>query len=188
MRVFLAIRAFFVVLFSAGAAARVREALAGPGSAPRSPESLPPAPQPAPSKLPKPAPAPPRPARSEALTLLAALQRDARLVDLVQEPLAEYSDAQIGAAARDVLRDARQVLDRMFALRAVVDDAEGDNVETPADFDAGCYRLTGNVSGSPPFRGRLVHRGWIATRCDLPGWTGGERAARIVAPAELELG
>ena len=52
----------------------------------------------------------PAPRRSDAITLLAALQREARFVDLVQEPLGEYSDDQIGAAARDVLRDCREVL------------------------------------------------------------------------------
>src|SRR5690606_20955475 len=46
----------------------------------------------------------PRPARSEAITLLATLQREARFLDLVQEPLAQYGDAQVGAAARDVLQ------------------------------------------------------------------------------------
>ena len=36
-------------------------------------------------------------------------------------------------------------------------------MEVPAGFDAGRYRLTGNVTGEPPFRGRLVHPGWEAT-------------------------
>jgi hypothetical protein len=45
------------------------------------------------------------PARSEALNLLAAMQREARFVDFIREPLDGYSDAQIGAAARTVHRD-----------------------------------------------------------------------------------
>ena len=56
------------------------------------------------------------PARSEAITLLAALQREARFVDFIQESLAGYTDAQIGAAARDVHRDCGTVLKRMFAF------------------------------------------------------------------------
>ena len=40
--------------------------------------------------------------------------REARFVDLVNESLDGYSDAQIGAAARDVLRDSKKVLDRLF--------------------------------------------------------------------------
>ena len=60
-------------------------------------------------------------------------------------------------------------------------------MEVPAGFDAGRWRLTGNVTGEPPFRGRLVHPGWEATTCELPTWSGSAAAARIVAPAEVEL-
>ena len=132
-------------------------------------------------------PAPKPPARSEAITLLAALQREARFVDFIQESLAGYTDAQIGAAARDVHRDCGVVLQRMFALRPAVTDEEGKDVEVPAGFDAGRWRLTGNVTGEPPFHGRLVHPGWEATTCELPTWSGSAAAARIVAPAEVEL-
>src|SRR5262245_5919116 len=56
-------------------------------------------------------------ARSDALTLLATLQREARLIDFLMEDLASYDDAQIGAAVRDVHRDCAAVLERIFALR-----------------------------------------------------------------------
>jgi hypothetical protein len=125
--------------------------------------------------------------QSEAITLLAALQREARFVDFIQESLDGYSDAQIGAAARDVHRDCKAVLARMFALRPVTTEEEGKEVEVPAGFDPGRWRLTGNVTGEPPFHGRLVHPGWEATICELPTWSGGAAAARIVAPAEVEL-
>ena len=116
--------------------------------------------------------------RSDAITLLATLQREARFVDMVKEPLGNYSDAQVGAAARDVLRDCGQVLDRLFGLAPLVEQEEGSQVEVPAGYDAGRYRLTGNVSGDPPFRGQLVHHGWIATRCEVPSWSGSEQAQR----------
>ncbi len=144
------------------------------------------APQVKPPPAQKPSAAKP-PARSEAITLLAALQRKARFVDFIQESLAGYSDAQIGAAARDVHRDCGAVLKRMFALRPAVADEEGKEVEVPAGFDAGRWRLTGNVTGQPPFHGRLVHPGWEATACELPTWSGSAAASRIVAPAEVEL-
>jgi hypothetical protein len=146
-------------------------------------EAARPAPKPEPPKRPKPEP----PARSEAITLLAALQREARFVDFIQEPLGAYSDAQIGAAARDVHRDCGAVLERMFALQPIVDREEGAEIEVPAGFDPGRYRLTGNVAGEPPFRGPLVHHGWEATRCELPAWSGSKTSARVVAPAEVEL-
>jgi hypothetical protein len=60
-------------------------------------------------------------------------------------------------------------------------------VEVPRDFDATRFRLTGNVVGQPPHRGKLVHPGWEAARCELPAWTGGSDAARVIAPAEVEV-
>lgn len=176
MRLFVAVRAFFRVLFDAATAKRVETVLLGA--------------EPKPQLIEKPKPASaakPKASRSEAITLLAALQREARLVDFFMEKLDDYSDAQIGAAARDVHRDAAAVVERLFALQAVVDCEEGGSLEVPAGFDAGCYRLTGNVTGEPPFRGTVVHHGWRATKCELPAWSGVPSAVDIVAPAEVEL-
>jgi len=178
-RIWLAIRVFLLTLFSAEVARQVEGALAG------EPPSAPPAERPKPK--PKQPPAPKPPARSEALTLLATLQREARFVDFVQEPLEGYADAQIGAAARDVHRDCAAVLKRLFDFRPVVGDAEGAAIEVPAGFDAGKYRLVGNVTGEPPYRGKLTHHGWEAAKCELPAWTGSPASSRIVAPAEVEL-
>lgn len=180
-RILLAIRVFFRTLFDADVARDVARVLQGPeaaGAAVAEPAS--------PAAVRQP-PAPPRPARSEALTLLATLQREARLVDFVKEPLDSYTDAQIGAAAREVHRECGKLLERLFALRPVLPDQEGAEVAVPAGFDAGRYRLLGNVTGQPPFRGRLTHHGWEATSCELPSWSGSGPAARVVAPAEVEL-
>jgi hypothetical protein len=139
----------------------------------------------------KPQPTPPapeaRPARSEALTLLAALQREARLIDLIQEPLDTYSDEQIGGAARNVLRDSAGVIQRFFALAPVLRQEEESQVEVPAGYDPARFKLAGKVEGTGPFRGRLTHRGWQATTCTLPTWTGSKDAALVVAPAEIEI-
>ena len=128
-----------------------------------------------------------RPPRNDALTLLATLQREARFVDIIQEPLNDYSDAQIGAAARDVLRDCGEVIHRLFDLKPVVDKEEGAAVEAPAGYDPSRFRLTGDITGNPPFCGELVHHGWQASHCNLPQWSGGEDSALIVAPVELQV-
>jgi hypothetical protein len=182
-RIWLAVRAFFLVLFNAAAARKVAEALAPPVGAALQPQPA----QPTAGKTFPGQAAPPRGVRSEAVTLLAALQREARLVDFLKEPLEGYTDAQIGAAVRDVHRDCGKVLDRLFALRPIVPEEEGSPAEVPSGFDAGCWRLTGNVAGPGPFRGRLVHHGWEASVCQLPAWSGSQRAARVIAPVEVEI-
>jgi hypothetical protein len=60
-------------------------------------------------------------------------------------------------------------------------------VELTKGFDAGRFRLTGNVAGEPPLRGRLIHPGWEAAKCELPTWTGSKDSARVIAPAEVEI-
>lgn len=191
-RIWLAIRVFFLVLFRRETARSIERLLADGVSAEAPPArpGLAPAAEQSPRggvvETRRPAAAKP-PARSEAIALLAALQREARFVDFVMEPLGGYTDAQIGAAARDIQRGCAAVVQRMFDMRPVLAAEEGAAVDVPAGFDAGRYRLTGNVSGAGPFRGRLVHRGWEAARCELPDWTGSDAAARVVAPAEVEL-
>jgi hypothetical protein len=171
-RILLAFRAFFSILFNSLIAEQVSRIFGGG------------VPAAAPAAVPKP---PKPPARSEAITLLAALQREARFVDFVQESLADYTDAQIGAVTRDVHRDCGVALKRFFAMQPAVKDEEGAEVEIPVGFDPTRWRLTGNVAGEPPFRGRLVHPGWEATMCELPTWSGSAAASRIVSPAEVEL-
>ena len=83
----------------------------------------------------------PAPIRSDAISLLAALQREARLLDIVNESLDQYSDAQVGSAARDVLRDSGKVIERMFGLEPLTNNADGSPMETPASFDPAEFRL-----------------------------------------------
>ncbi len=183
-RILTAIRAFFAALASSQACRRIEQALRGEVPAVAAPESQTQPPAAAPAK----AAAGAKAVRSEAIALLAALQREARFVDFVMEPLDEYSDAQVGAAVRDVHRQCRAVIERLFALEPVLDQGEGDPVEVPSGFDPGTYRLSGQVSGDPPYRGRLVHHGWKAGKCEVPSWSGSKKAALVVAPAEVEIG
>jgi hypothetical protein len=125
--------------------------------------------------------------RSEALTLLAALQREARFVDFIKEAIAGYSDAQIGAAVRHIHKSCGGVLDRFFAVQPLAQEAEGQPIEVPRGFDPAQFRLTGSVSNEPPFRGKISHQGWKATKCELPEWTGSEAASLVVAPVEVEI-
>ncbi|HWB09453.1 MAG TPA: DUF2760 domain-containing protein [Pirellulales bacterium] len=177
-RIGLAFRFFFRILFDASLAERARPLLTG--------EAPPPAVA-APSAEVKPPAKKKPPARSDALNLLAMLQREARLVDFIQEPIAAYSDEQIGAAVRDVHRDCAAVFERVFALAPIREEPEGTTIELSGEFDAAQFRLAGRVPEQPPFRGVLAHHGWRANKCVLPEWNGGEEAASVIAPAVMEL-
>lgn len=185
----LAFRAFFAVLSRRDTAQRVRAALELTTIPAK--ESLPAPEKKAPEKAaaapaaPKPVDTPPK--RSEALTLLSTLQREARLVDLVMEPLDGVEDAAIGAAVREVLRDSQKTLNRIFALQPFADKDEGDSIDLPASPSPGSYRLLGNTSGSAT-RGTVAHRGWKATKCELPKWTGSQSESLVIAPVEVEVG
>jgi len=56
----------------------------------------------------------------------------------------------------------------------------------PSGFDAERIRLTGNVSGKPPFKGTLKHHGWVATNVRMPSISDA-LDPRVIAPAEVEL-
>src|SRR5215472_8122575 len=94
------------------------------------------------------------------LMLLAALQREGRFVDFVLQDVAGFSDEDIGAAARVVHSGCRKIIDQFFRFEPATKGSEGAAMSVPAGFDAQRIRLTGNVSGNPPFRGTLKHHGW----------------------------
>jgi hypothetical protein len=121
-----------------------------------------------------------------ALQLLGLLQKEARFIDFAQEDVSQYSDADIGAAARVVHEGCRKVLRQHFELDSVRSEPEGKRITLPKGFDAGSIRITGNIIGTAPFTGTLVHRGWKATEVKLPKVTEGHDV-KIVAPAEVEL-
>ena len=120
-----------------------------------------------------------------AVQMLAILQRDGRLVDFLMEDLSAYPDAQVGAAVRDVHAACRTALTRYASLSPVMDDEEGQSVTVERGTDPASVKLTGTVAGDPPYRGVLRHRGWKATRLDLPPLPVTGRT--IVAPAEVEV-
>ncbi|PQO44380.1 DUF2760 domain-containing protein [Blastopirellula marina] len=173
---------FFKILFNRETAEKAQAVLLlPPGAELPAPETK--------VEPPKPA-APPKPEVPpgiDALVLLAALQREARFLDLFQEDLSSFADAQIGAAVRDVHRDTKATLDRIFGIERLRGEEEGTNIAIPADFNPLELRLVGSVGATPPASARLVHAGWRATKCELPKWNGQPEAAKILAPAEAEV-
>jgi len=121
-----------------------------------------------------------------AVQMLALLQRDGRLVDFLAEDVAPYPDTQLGAAVRSVHESCRQVLERYVKLEPVITSEEDQPVTVPAGFDPASIKLVGNVTGKPPLRGLLRHRGWRATQVNLPSLPDGAGRS-VVAPAEVEI-
>ena len=183
-RIWIAWVAYFRVLFDGEFAAgvqRLRAGLAAPSLPP--PEETP---KPKPTESKRPAPIMREAPTDAALQLLALLQRHGRFVDFLEEDVAKFSDAEIGAAARVVHEGSRKAVREHFTIVAVREEKEEARVEIPAGFDAGAIRLTGNVVGEAPFQGTLRHRGWKCTEVRLPKITEGHDV-RVIAPAEVEL-
>ncbi|MDD5322370.1 MAG: DUF2760 domain-containing protein [Methylococcales bacterium] len=121
-----------------------------------------------------------------ALQLLSLLQKEARFIDFIKEDIATYSDADIGVAARVVHEGCNKAINEHFSLAPVRSEKEGGKITLQQGFDASTVRLTGNIVGSAPFTGTLIHKGWQITGIRLPKLTQGHNA-NIIAAAEVEL-
>lgn len=121
-----------------------------------------------------------------ALMLLALLQREGRFVDFVQQEVTEFDDEQVAAAARVVHEGCRRALRDHVTFVPVRDEQEGDRVVLAEGYDVGANKLVGNVTGKPPYKGTVQHRGWRAAKLKLPQEVGAHDAT-VVAQAEIEL-
>jgi hypothetical protein len=135
-------------------------------------------PPPEPPKPPKPNPEPVR--------FLGLLQREGRLIDFLTENISAYDDAQVGAAVREIHRKCQAALSEHLDMEPVLAQDEGASVEVPSGFDPSRVRLTGNVTGQPPFRGTLLHRGWRVKAIKLAPAPEGQDEF-VLQPAEVEL-
>ena len=180
-RIVLAFRAFFNLLFSGELSAEILIALnlsrrsiaaGGKGAAP--------------AKAAAPVAAAPAVRTSDgALQILAILQRDSRLIDFLMEDVSAYSDDQIGAAVRELHDQCRDAIARYVTLAPVIDGVEGTYAKAPAQ-DPNLVKFVGNVPAQPPAGGTLRHKGWRASKVDLPSLTA-KQDATIIAPAEIEI-
>jgi Domain of unknown function (DUF2760) len=121
------------------------------------------------------------------LRVLAVLQRDGRLVDFLEEEIDAYSDAQVGAAVRDIHRSCRKSLHDYLTISRVIEAGEEERVTIPPDFDPAAIRLVGNVTGAPPFEGVLKHHGWRVSSVHLPVLPVARDDSSVLSPAEVEI-
>jgi hypothetical protein len=135
-----------------------------------------------------PPPEPARPAKPDPapIRLLTVLQREGRLVDFLLENLAGASDQQIAAGVREIHRKCQKALQEHLDLVPVLPEGEDEPVDVPAGFDPSAVQLLGNVTGQPPFKGKVQHPGWRVKEIRLTKAAEGVDEL-VVQPAEVEL-
>lgn len=124
--------------------------------------------------------------RARAVQWLGVLQKEGRLIDFLQEEIANYSDDQVGAAVRSIHAGCRRALAEHLQLEPVLSGVEDGPVTIEPGFDPSRIRLVGNVTGEPPFKGLLRHHGWRAATVTLAEPAAGIDPT-VIAPAEVEL-
>ena len=122
-----------------------------------------------------------------AVALLSILQREGRLIDFLMENVDGYTDAQIGAAVRDIPRGCRKALSEHIKPQPIRSEADESVVRIQSGYDPSAVRLIGRVTGRPPFEGTLRHHGWRASEIHLSDIPSGHDA-RVICPAEVEIG
>jgi hypothetical protein len=120
------------------------------------------------------------------LHLLSVLQREGRFVDFLQEDIEVYEDDQIGAAVRNIHSSCRKAINKNLPVKPIAEGDEGERITVEKGFDPDAVKLTGRVTGDPPFRGIIRHKGWRAQKIELPDLSAIKNPA-IISPAEVEI-
>jgi len=180
-RVAVAFRCFFSILFDGDIPKDIAPVRGRPsGQVPQTPAAQ--APASPPKEMERPVPE----ASARAVQMLALLQRDGRLIDFLTENISTYPDAQLGAAARTIHECCRKVLEQYVKLEPILNSEEDQPVTVQGGFDPATIKLLGNVTGEPPIRGVLRHKGWHVKEVNLPPLSQGS-GRMVIAPAEVEI-
>jgi Domain of unknown function (DUF2760) len=180
-RVAIAFRCFFSILFHGEIPNHIAKMPVQPaGQIPQPPAAQ--APISGRKEMERPAPE----AFDRAVQMLALLQRDGRLIDFLAENISPYPDAQLGAAARTIHESCRKVLEQYVKLEPILNSEEDQPVTVQSHFDPAAIKLLGNVTGQPPIRGVLRHKGWQVRDVNLPPLPQGSGRV-VIAPAEVEI-
>lgn len=123
---------------------------------------------------------------SDALSLLAALQSKGRFLDFIDGEISQYSDQQVGAAARLVHQGCSSALEEYLDLSPVHSEQEGSTISIDEDPGQNKYRFIGNLGENNPSQGRLVHKGWQLQKIALPK-RNKDQQSMIIYPAEVEI-
>jgi hypothetical protein len=156
-----------------------------PASVPHIP---PPPAAPEPAKVEKRGPIiPPAPKPTgEPLQLLAILQAESKLIDFLLEDISSASDLQVGLGVREVHKLAQAALKKHLVIEPILPGEYEDRVTVPKGFNPSAIQVIGNVTGEPPFNGKLAYNGLRVKEIKLPTRPEGQDPM-ILMPAEVEM-
>lgn len=120
------------------------------------------------------------------LRLLALLQQSGRLIDFLKEDIKDFTDAQVGAAVRQIHQDCSKSLEELVTIRPLMPEKEGTTITVPQGYNPTVIKISGKVRGEPPYKGVVVHQGWKAHKHSLPKKMG-EQINEVICPAEIEV-
>jgi hypothetical protein len=83
-------------------------------------------------------------------------------------------------------KQCQEALKKALELEPVLPQAQDEHVEVPAGFDPSAVRLTGNVTGTPPFKGVLKHPGCRVKQIRIAAPPEGVDEF-VLMPAEVEM-
>jgi hypothetical protein len=122
----------------------------------------------------------------KAVQVLSLLQKKGRLIDFLQEDISGYEDGQIGAAVRNIHKGCKEAVEEYITIEPIMQETEGSDITVEKGFDPSVIRLTGNVTGEPPFKGVLRHSGWHVSSSSLPVLPDNQDLS-VIEPAEVEM-
>ncbi len=131
----------------------------------------------------------PKSSNDQAILLLTLLQEKGRLLDFLMEDVSTYSDEEIAGAARVIHQGCKDVVKDCFNPEAVCTDEESTKITLEEGYAVSDYKIVGNIDGTAPYSGTLVHKGWKAGKINLPvlnkTYEGIEKP--VIIPAEIEI-
>lgn len=124
--------------------------------------------------------------RSEALELLAALQREARFIDFIKDDLSESICSQdtLFEVVKMVHDRCAETCEKIFSIRPLSEEINGEPSDSRSE-DSTQEDVTTEGSRLHTNK-RVIHHGWRATKCDLPVWQGDKRDELVLASCEYE--
>jgi Domain of unknown function (DUF2760) len=165
--------------------AKIDGLLANPSaSVPASPPPAAPVPTPVEKRGPI-IPTTPKPT-GEPLQLLAILQAESKLIDFLLEDISAASDSQVGVGVREVHKLAQAALKKHLTIEPILPGEYEDRVIVPMGFNPSAIQVVGNVTGEPPFNGKLAYNGLRVKEIKLPTRPEGQDPM-ILMPAEVEM-